>query len=270
MLRLDVELVNRELATSRTRAQRLIEQGFVRVDGEIITKASTKVNGSEDITVSGDAPHYVSRGAYKLLGALEAFQPQGLASPQGRECLDVGASTGGFTQVLLENGASRVAALDVGHGQLAPSIASDPRVVNIEGLNIREAELSDLPARPTYIVSDVAFISLTYVIPVIAKLLGLSLREAHAEASQPSRLTPREDVPVEIVLLIKPQFEVGKNHLGKNGIVSDPAMSEKARNKVCDCARANGFTVCGCITSPIKGEHGNTEYLLWLRAPQLS
>lgn len=249
--RLDRALVTRKLVGSRTRAQRLISHGDVTVNGKVARKASESVFPDDRLAVAADASHYVSRGAHKLIGALTVFEPRGLASPAGRICLDIGASTGGFTQVLLENGARQVLSLDVGHGQLAPVLARDPRVVNMEGINIRDVTASDLPACPKYIVSDVSFISLTYVIPVIARLCADS--------------TGVGSEPTEIILLIKPQFEVGKGRLGKNGIVTDPTLREKARKTVIACAERYGLKVCGCVDSPIEGEHGNREYLLWLR-----
>lgn len=246
--RLDLAMVDRGIADSRTRAQRLIGRGSVRVDGQVARKPSQKVGDGSDITVT-DPLEYVSRGALKLLGAFDVFSPKGLSPVRGCDCLDIGASTGGFTQVLLEKGARRVIALDVGHGQLAPRLASDPRVIGLEGVNIRAVGgASDLPFQPGFIVSDVSFISLTYVIPVIARIC----RTASG--------------PTEIILLIKPQFEVGRGRLGKDGVVTDPALRLQARRKVIQCARDNGLTVLDCVDSPIEGTHGNDEYLLWLRA----
>lgn len=248
--RLDRALVERALARTRTRAQRLIEQGAVLVNGKVARRSSQKITADDTIRTSSDL-HYVSRGAFKLVGALRAFAPWGLHSPEGRDCLDIGASTGGFTQVLLENGARRVIALDVGHGQLDPRLARDPRVTNMEGCNIRSVHPADLPFVPTYIVSDVSFISLTYVLPVIARIL--STRQKRVS-------------PVEIIVLIKPQFEQGsRSALGKGGIVENPLAREQARNCVIGCARELGFRIQGCVDSPIEGEHGNREYLLWIR-----
>jgi 23S rRNA (cytidine1920-2'-O)/16S rRNA (cytidine1409-2'-O)-methyltransferase len=243
--RLDMELVRRGLAGTRTKAQRLIESGAVSVDGHSETKHSRKVNASAVIEVMPQGHQYVSRGAYKLLGALETFAPLGLASPKGRMALDIGASTGGFTQVLLEHGAAHVIALDVGHGQLAEPVAGNSAVTDMNGTNIRDVVAQDLEYRPTYIVSDVSFISLTYVIPVISQIAA-----------------PQ----AEIVLLVKPQFEVGKGNLGRDGIVTDETLRVKALDTVMQCARDNGLSVMAHAVSPLEGTHGNVEYLLWLRA----
>ncbi|OXM99433.1 TlyA family RNA methyltransferase [Bifidobacterium vansinderenii] len=242
MSRLDQELVERGLALSRSKAQRLIRQGAVTVDGSTVTKPAATVDASSTITVTPD-DDYVSRGAYKLVGAFDAFGPQGLPAPEGFDCLDIGASTGGFTDVLLRGGASHVVALDVGHGQLDPRIAGDPRVIEMSGVNIRDVHSADLPFVPRMIVSDVSFISLTYVIPVIARIAGQ---------------------PADVVLLVKPQFEVGRGNLGKNGIVDSEDLRRSALDKVTACAREHGLHVKATADSPIEGTHGNHEYLLWL------
>lgn len=266
--RLDVALVHRGLATTRTRAQRLIREGSVKVNGTVVTRASHRVAPGDDILTTADL-HYVSRGAHKLLGAFSAFTPWGLSSPENRDCLDIGASTGGFTQVLLENGARRVIALDVGHDQLDPRLARDPRVINMEGRNIRDVSVANLPFIPTYIVSDVSFISLTYVIPVIARICGVATRDTNDQISH--EIThgdshERGTKPSEIILLIKPQFEQGRRSaLGKDGIVDDDRHRSEAKDRVIACAKECGLDVCGCVDSPITGEHGNREYLLWLR-----
>ena len=244
MSRLDQELVERGLALSRSKAQRLIRQGSVTVDGVITIKPSTTVDDAATIAIAPD-DDYVSRGAYKLVGAFEAFGPRGLSRPDGFDCLDIGASTGGFTDVLLRSGAARVVALDVGHGQLDPRIASDPRVIEMSGVNIRDVRPGDLPFTPRLIVSDVSFISLTYVIPVISTIVG-----------------PETD----IVLLVKPQFEVGRGNLGKNGIVERESLRRGALDRVVACAREHGLQVMATADSPIEGTHGNHEYLLWLQA----
>ena len=163
--RLDMMLVASGLVESRAKAQRLIKAGHVRVDGETITKPSFMVKAGHSELAVDKGDDYVSRGAYKLLGAFETFAGNGLTGPEGLECLDIGASTGGFTDVLLRGGAAKVVALDVGHGQLDPRIANDEHVIEMSGVNIREVEADDLPYRPAMIVSDVSFISLTYVIP---------------------------------------------------------------------------------------------------------
>ncbi|MDF7664969.1 TlyA family RNA methyltransferase [Bifidobacterium sp. ESL0745] len=240
-MRLDAYMASTGLSHSRTQAQRLIRSGKVRVDGQPATKPSMPVD--TDVNVSVDiGDDYVSRGAYKLLGAFERFADVGLPSPKGRHCLDIGASTGGFCDVLLRGNAAKVIALDVGHGQLDPRIASDSRIIEMSGINIRDVEAADLPYRPSLVVSDVSFISLAYVIPIIAKVAAN---------------------PADIVLLVKPQFEVGKGHLGKNGVVDDPVLRQRALETVCECARANGLNVMSTCPSPIEGTHGNEEYLLY-------
>lgn len=241
VVRLDVALLERDLTDSRSKAQRLIEDGKVSVNGVTVTKASTKVCCDDVITADrGDG--YVSRGAYKLVGAFEQFAAAGLRSAQGLRCLDIGASTGGFCDVLLRNDVAQVIALDVGHGQLDPKIAHDDRIVEMSGVNIRDVYVDDLPYRPEMIVSDVSFISLTYVIPVIARIAA-----------------PQ----AQIVLLVKPQFEVGKGNLGKNGIVEGQELREQALSSVVACAERNGLDVRATTVSPIEGTHGNIEYLLY-------
>lgn len=193
VVRLDIALVERGVTDSRSKAQRLIESGKVRVNGTVASKASLKVTAADTLDADlGD--DYVSRGAYKLVGAFDMFSQTGLRSAEGFDCLDIGASTGGFCDVLLRRGAAHVIALDVGHGQLDPRIAGNERIIEMSGVNIRDVEADDLPYRPSMIVSDVSFISLTYVIPVIARIAAPG---AH------------------VVLLVKPQFEVGKGNLGK-------------------------------------------------------
>lgn len=239
--RLDVALVERGIVDSRSKAQRLIGNGKVKVNGAVAVKPSVKV--SDDDTIDADlGDDYVSRGAYKLVGAFERFASAGLASAQGLDCLDIGASTGGFCDVLLRRGAAHVIALDVGHGQLDPRIAHDGRIIEMSGVNIRDVEAGDLPYRPSMVVSDVSFISLTYVIPVIARIAAPG---------------------AQIVLLVKPQFEVGKGNLGKNGIVESEALREQALSTVVTCAKANGLDARATAVSPIEGTHGNIEYLLY-------
>ncbi|RSX53227.1 cell division protein FtsJ [Bifidobacterium goeldii] len=244
MPRLDSLLVDLGLIDSRSKAQRLIREGHVFVDGKPAAKSSMSVTATAPITVDkGD--DYVSRGAYKLVGAFDAFADQGLTSPRDLHCLDIGASTGGFTEVLLRRGAAQVIALDVGHDQLDARIADDPRVIRMDGVNIRDVTADSLPYRPQMIVSDVSFISLTYVIPVIARIAAPG---AH------------------IVLLVKPQFEVGREGLDRHGIVEDPALREQALRDVVQCAGEHGLQVVATCDSPIEGTYGNVEYLLYARA----
>ncbi len=250
--RLDSALVDRSLANSRTIAQRLIKAGVVSVNNRIITKSSFLVNNSEEIIIKKSKESekseyflkYVSRGALKLEGAFEAFSKYGLSILNSTRALDIGASTGGFCDVLLQKGVNSVIALDVGHGQLHPKIANNPRVIEMSGVNIRDVYEEDLPYKPNLIVSDVSFISLTLVIPTIARI---------AEKN------------ANIVLLVKPQFEVGKGNLGKGGIVTDESLRISALEKVKNCAKANNMTVIATEKSPIEGTHGNVEYLLYAR-----
>ncbi|MBT1182258.1 TlyA family RNA methyltransferase [Bifidobacterium sp. CP2] len=244
--RLDLWLVAGGVVDSRTKARKLIKDGKVTVNGTVVTKPAYAVTGMARTRIVVDkGDDYVSRGAYKLVGAFERFGAQGLPEPGGMDCLDIGASTGGFTEVLLRRGAAHVIALDVGHGQLAPRIAADPRVIEMSGVNVREVTPADLPWRPRMIVSDVSFISLTYVIPVIA---AIAAPGAH------------------IVLLVKPQFEVGREGLGEGGIVTDPDKRAWALDHVTACAREHGLDVVATAPSPIEGTHGNAEWLLYARA----
>ena len=216
----------------------MIMAGEVLVDGQKIDKAGTTVKPEAEIRLLGHDIPYVSRGGLKLEKAMAAF-PITLTDCI---CADIGASTGGFCDVLLRRGAAHVIALDVGHGQLDPRIAGNERIIEMSGVNIRDVEADDLPYRPSMIVSDVSFISLTYVIPVIARIAAPG---AH------------------VVLLVKPQFEVGKGNLGKNGIVESETLRKQALDPVTACAKANGLDVRATAVSPIEGTHGNIEYLLY-------
>ncbi len=240
-IRLDAALASRGLARSRTRAAQLIGEGVVTVDGRPATKASQRVKQTQVVAVT-DSDGYVSRAALKLVAALDAF-PIDIA---GRVALDVGASTGGFTQVLLERGAKRVIALDVGHEQLAPTIRSDDRVVVIEGENARflTSEVissAGVNATPTVVVADLSFISLGLVLPALVATVG---------------------VDADFVVLVKPQFEVGRGGI-REGIVRDPALREDAVNGVLWSAWDLGLPTAGVISSPIAGSSGNREYLAW-------
>jgi len=243
--RLDAELAARGLARSRTHAARLITAGSVTVDGRGIVKPSTTVDSASVIEVAAD-DHYVSRGAHKLVAALDAFG----VDVAGRAALDLGASTGGFTQVLRERGATPVVAVDVGHGQLAPAIAADPAVVSVEGFNVRYMdphtlrEASGIADQPQLVVGDLSFISLAHVIPAICRVAS-----------------PDAD----IVLLIKPQFEVGRTGV-REGIVTDAARRADAVMGVLWAAWDAGLGAAGVISSPLIGTHGNLEYLAHLTA----
>ena len=234
-MRLDQALVAAGLTDSRARAQELIAAGVVRVAGKPAKKPSQKV-GDAALSLTENPNPYVSRAALKLTHALTAF---GL-SPKGAVALDVGASTGGFTQVLLEAGAAQVYALDVGHGQLHPKLLADKRVVNLEGVNAKAIPEGAVPP-VDFIVTDVSFISLTKALPLA---LGLGKKGAI------------------FVGLIKPQFEVGRSNIGKSGIVKDDAAKTMARADVRTFLEAEGWAITHEGESPILGQHGNQEFLI--------
>jgi 23S rRNA (cytidine1920-2'-O)/16S rRNA (cytidine1409-2'-O)-methyltransferase len=243
--RLDVALAELGLARSRSHAATVIAEGLVTVDGKPATRAALKVGDANDVRVAG-VDHYVSRGAHKLIAALDAFA----VDPSGRIALDAGASTGGFSQVLLERGAARVIAVDVGHGQLSPALAEEPRLESFEGVNVRSlsaevlAALTGDAARPDLVVGDLSFISLTQVLPALVA-------------------TAVENT--DFVLLIKPQFEVGRQGI-REGVVRDPGLRADAVSDVLWAAHDAGLGTAGLIASPIAGGHGNHEYLGWFRA----
>ena len=237
--RLDQALVARGLAGSRARAQALIAAGVVTVDGLPETRPARKVGPEATLALTGDPLPYVSRAALKLVHALDAF---GL-DPAGRVALDLGASTGGFSEVLLERGAAEVWAVDVGHGQLAPRLRAEPRLHAIEGLNARDLTAAHVPP-PGFLTSDLSFISLAKALP---PALGLA---------KPGAL---------LVALVKPQFEVGPAFVGKGGIVRDAQAVARAREGVRAFLAASGWKVLGEDTSPIQGGDGNTEYLIAAR-----
>ncbi len=240
-LRLDMALVERGLAPTRARARDAILRGHVRVDGAPAAKPAMIVRSEAAITIEDPAGSYVSRAALKLIAGLDRF---GYA-PKGRIALDLGASTGGFVQVLLERGARKVHAVDVGHGQLHANVASDRRVVSHEGLNARDLMPSDLDGdAPTAITSDVSFISLTLVLP---PALGLAPPGSWG------------------VFLVKPQFEVGRERIGKGGLVRDMAAATAAVERIVETIIRAGWTVDGTMPSPIAGGDGNAEYLIGAR-----
>ncbi len=237
--RLDQAIVAAGLAESRARAQSLIAAGVVMVNEKLAKKPSQKVNGEVEIVITANPNPWVSRAALKLDFALKEF---GL-SPKRAVCLDVGASTGGFTEVLLMNGASKVYALDVGHGQLHSRLRDDQRVVNIEGVNAREIPNGLIP-QVDWIVTDVSFISLEKALPL------------------PLTLTRKGAV---LVALVKPQFEVGRENIGKGGIVRDAVAQSRARNRIDTFLETEGWRVTDRGKSPIRGGDGNTEYLVAAR-----
>jgi 23S rRNA (cytidine1920-2'-O)/16S rRNA (cytidine1409-2'-O)-methyltransferase len=232
--RLDEALVARGLCPSRSRARDAVLRGAVMVGGDQARKPSQMVGDNEVLTIADDAHGYVSRAALKLKAGLAHFG----ISAAGKTCLDIGASTGGFTQVLLEDGAAHVTAIDVGHGQMK---IADPRVTLIEGLNARELSAAHLAGPVQLIVCDVSFISLKLALPP-----ALALAEEGAM----------------LVALIKPQFEAGRQAVGKGGIVTDPAVHERVCGEVSDFLRAQGWRVLGVTASPVEGGDGNREFLV--------
>jgi len=247
--RLDAELVRRGLARSREHAAELVTAGRVMVAGQSAGKTATQVTAGDSIAVTGAGagPEYVSRGGRKLAGALAAFPA---LSVTGRRCLDAGASTGGFTDVLLRAGAAQVVAVDVGYGQLAWALRSDDRVTVLDRVNVRNLEPAQVAPPPSLVTADLSFISLSLVLPALARCAA-----------------PDAD----FVLLVKPQFEVGKGHVGAGGVVRDPGLRAAAVTAVAAAAAGSGLGVAGVTASPLPGPAGNVEYFLWLHrgAPPL-
>jgi 23S rRNA (cytidine1920-2'-O)/16S rRNA (cytidine1409-2'-O)-methyltransferase len=250
-LRLDAELVRRGLARSRDHASELIGAGRVSVAGVRATKPATGVTTDAAIlvTINSSTPDYVSRGGHKLAGAFAAFVPEGLALP-GRRALDAGASTGGFTDVLLRHDVAEVVAVDVGYGQLAWSLRQDPRVRVLDRTNVRDLTEDAVGGLVDLTVGDLSFISLTTVLPALVSVAS-----------------PDAD----LVLMVKPQFEVGKDRLGKGGVVREPELRVWAIEHVAEAAQRLGYGCCGVVASPLPGPAGNVEFFVWLRrdAPSL-
>jgi len=250
-IRLDTELVRRGLARSREQAAGLVTAGRVAVAGRVASKPASQVVPHDPIVVAKDegGPEYVSRGGPKLAGALDAFARAGLRV-EGRRCLDAGASTGGFTDVLLRRGAAAVVAADVGYGQLAWPLQTDPRVTVLDRTNVRELTRGQVGEPAEIVVADLSFISLTLVLPAL-------VRCARPEA--------------DFVLMVKPQFEVGRERVGAGGVVRDAQLRAGAVRAVAKSAAELGLGVAGVIASPLPGPSGNVEYFLWLRtdAPPL-
>ena len=244
-LRLDAELVRRGLARSREHAGELITGGRVSVSGAVAGKPATAVTTDVAIVVRDDPdrPDYVSRGGHKLAGALAAFEPAGLVV-SGRRCLDAGASTGGFTDVLLRHGAREVVAVDVGYGQLAWSLQSDERVVVHDRTNIRDLTLEVIGEPVDLVVGDLSFISLELVLDA---LIGVTSPDG------------------DLALMVKPQFEVGKGRVGKGGVVREPELREEAVQAVAAAAERRGWGARAVTVSPLPGPSGNVEFFLWLR-----
>jgi 23S rRNA (cytidine1920-2'-O)/16S rRNA (cytidine1409-2'-O)-methyltransferase len=246
--RLDAELVHRGLARSREQARALVEQGRVQLNGMAASKAATQVDPTSSITVreGADGPDYVSRGAHKLVGALDAFA----LDVSERHALDAGASTGGFSDVLLRRGVAAIVAVDVGYGQLAWPVRSDPRVTVLERTNIRDLTPDLLPFAPDLVVADLSFISLALVLPPIAGVVTAN---------------------ADLALMVKPQFEAGKDQVGAGGVVRDPALRSDTVRRIALTAWGLGLGTAGVVASPLPGPSGNVEYFLHLRrgAPPL-
>ncbi|MCX5044017.1 TlyA family RNA methyltransferase [Aldersonia sp. NBC_00410] len=244
--RVDAELVRRGLARSREHAVELIGAGRVLIGGSVAVKPATAVEPGTPLLVRDepDEANWASRGAHKLLGALDAFEPRGLAV-QDRRCLDAGASTGGFTDVLLSRGARQVVAVDVGYGQLVWRLRADDRVQVHDRTNVRALTPDDIGGRVELVVADLSFISLALVLPALA-----------ACAAPGADLLP----------MVKPQFEVGKDRVGSGGVVRDPALRAEAVRGVAAAAAGLGLSTLGAVASPLPGPSGNVEYFLWFRA----
>jgi 23S rRNA (cytidine1920-2'-O)/16S rRNA (cytidine1409-2'-O)-methyltransferase len=245
-LRLDAELVRRGLARSREHASELVAAGRVKVSGAVATKPATGVSTDLAILVTDDPtdPGYVSRGGHKLAGALAAFAPLGL-TVAGRRCLDAGASTGGFTDVLLRNDAAEVVAVDVGYGQLAWKLQQDERVRVHDRVNIRDLTLDLIGGPVDLVVGDLSFIGLGLVLDPLISVTA-----------------PDGD----LALMVKPQFEVGKERLGKGGVVRDLSLRTEVVVAVAEAAARKGWGARAVVTSPLPGPSGNVEFFLWLRA----
>jgi 23S rRNA (cytidine1920-2'-O)/16S rRNA (cytidine1409-2'-O)-methyltransferase len=241
--RLDVVLVDRGLAPSRERARALILAGRVTVDGQVVSKAGAPVTRDAQVVLAQPDHPYVGRGGLKLAGALDVFA----IDPRGRRALDVGASTGGFTDVLLQRGAESVVALDVGRAQLDWRLRTDPRVIVREGVNARAITSADVPHRVSLATIDVSFISLKHILPALPPFL---------------------DPGADVVALVKPQFEAGREQVGRHGIVSDPAVHDAVVARVTEYAAACGLARIAMTPSPITGATGNQEFFLHLRLTQ--
>jgi 23S rRNA (cytidine1920-2'-O)/16S rRNA (cytidine1409-2'-O)-methyltransferase len=235
--RLDAELVRRGLANSRAEARAAVEAGLVTVGGSPATTPASLVAADASVNVIGPVRRFVSRGGEKLRSAFDRFG----VDPRDRDCLDAGASTGGFTDCLLQAGAARVAAVDVGYGQLAWEIRNDPRVAVMERTNARSLEPADLPFVPDLVVADLSFISLRAVLPALVRV---SYRNA------------------EFVVLVKPQFEAGPADVASGGVVRDPDVWRRVLGEVAEAFGAHGVGVQGVVASPLRGPAGNVEFLL--------
>ncbi|GHU62866.1 TlyA family rRNA (cytidine-2'-O)-methyltransferase [Clostridia bacterium] len=251
--RVDVLMVERGLVRSREKAQALLMAGSVTVGGMREWKPGTRYAPDVVIEVAEDPVPYVGRGGLKLKAALDTWK----IDPKGLVCVDIGASTGGFTDVVLQAGAARVYAIDVGYGQLDFSLRNDPRVVNMERTNVRLLDTDAFPEKADFIVIDVAFISLSLVLPVAVRLLRVD--------SSPAAQNDRMVSGPGIVALVKPQFEAGRAQVGRGGIVRDPKVHAEVLENVINYAKCNGLTAEAVMDSPVYGTKGNKEFLLWLR-----
>jgi 23S rRNA (cytidine1920-2'-O)/16S rRNA (cytidine1409-2'-O)-methyltransferase len=238
--RIDKLMVERGLVESRARAQAMVLAGQVLVGDQRIDKPGQMVPTDAQIRIKGEAMRYVSRGGLKLEAALRQFK----VNPQGKTCIDIGASTGGFTDCLLQHGAAKVWAVDVGHNQLAWRLRSCPQVVVMEGVNARNLSQDQFPVRFDIATIDVSFISLKLILPAVAQII-----------------TDEAD----LIALVKPQFEVGKGEVGRGGIVTDPAKHRRVLNEIIESARAIGLSKLGLIQSPILGAEGNREFFIHLK-----
>lgn len=250
MTRLDAELVRRGLARSRRHAGELIAAGRVTVDGRPAARSATTVPPDGDVVVRPDEddPGYASRAGHKLAGVLDALAGQGLEVAD-RVCLDAGASTGGFTDVLLRRGVRSVCAVDVGHGQIVDELRADPRVEVREGVNVRDLVAGAVRPEPTLVVADLSFISLTLVLPALSAVAAGS---------------------ADLLVMVKPQFEVGRERLGSGGVVRDAGLRAEAVTSVAECAVGLGLEVVDVLVSPLPGANGNVEFFLWLRRAERS
>lgn len=239
--RLDAELVRRGLARSRDHAADLIESRSVLVTGIPASKPATQVDAQTSITIAGERDDFVSRGGHKLAGALDAFPAIDVAD---KSALDAGASTGGFTDVLLKRGVKKVVAVDVGYGQLAWELRNDPRVSILDRTNVRHLTIEQVGDRVDLIVADLSFISLTLVLPALVSVSNSS---------------------ADFLVMVKPQFEVGREKLGAGGVVRDSALRKSAVLEVADCAYDMGLGCQGVVASSLPGPSGNVEYFLWLK-----
>ena len=239
-VRLDQLVFDRGFTESRERAKTTIMSGLVFVNGQRVDKPGTAVMPDVALEVRGEAIPFVSRGGFKLDKALKVFP----VDPKGKHCIDCGASTGGFTDVLLQHGAEKVYAVDVGYGQLAWKLRNDERVVNLERTNLRYVTAEQIPEALDLAVMDVSFISVRLVLPAVLRLL------------KPG---------AEIICLIKPQFEAGRDEVGKKGVVRDPAVHREVLREILAFAPENGLTVLGLDYSPIKGPEGNIEYICYMK-----